>query len=135
MREVVTQSAAETIALAREFGLTLRPGAVVLLTGELGAGKTTFVKGVALACGVTAGVTSPTYSLMQRYEGSPDVVHIDLFRETQAAGLEDFELDEIQDQVITLVEWPKHLASYLWSDTISVVMEHVGETSRRIRLP
>jgi tRNA threonylcarbamoyladenosine biosynthesis protein TsaE len=82
-REVVTRSAAETRALGREVGAKLRPGSVLLLEGDLGAGKTTFTKGVAEACGVEATVRSPTFALMHRYRGRPDVVHIDLFREKE----------------------------------------------------
>ena len=134
-REVTTHSAAETRALGREIGHGLARGDVLLLEGELGAGKTTFVKGVAEACQVKAMVRSPTFALMHRYRGEPDLVHVDLYRESDAAGLEDLYLDADGDDVITVVEWPKQLASYLWPDAPRVRFEHVDETTRRIVVP
>jgi len=134
-REVTTSSAAETRALGREIGNGLARGDVLLLEGELGAGKTTFVKGVAEACKVEAMVRSPTFALMHRYHGDPDLVHVDLYRESDAAGLEDLYLDADGDDVITVVEWPKQLASYLWPDAPRVKFEHVDESTRRIVMP
>jgi len=133
-REVVTRSANETRALGREFGATLRAGDVVLLEGELGAGKTTFVKGIAEACGVQAMVRSPTFALMHRYRGTPDVVHIDLYRETEPEGLEDLDPDAAREAV-TVVEWPKRLTDYLWPGARRVGFEHVDERTRRVVLP
>ena len=134
-REVVSQSAEETRRLGREVGATLRPGDVLLLEGELGAGKTTFVKGIAEACGVTVMVRSPTFALMHRYRGHPDLVHVDLYREREAHALEDLDLDDVAAGVVTVVEWPRGLASYLWPDAPRVFFEHAGKTTRRIRLP
>jgi len=74
--EVTTNSPEETIALGRAFGETLLAGDVVFLEGELGAGKTTFVRGLASACGIEEGVKSPTFAVMHRYRGTPDIVHI-----------------------------------------------------------
>ena len=132
-REVITHSPEETRALGQEFGATLHAGDVVLLEGELGAGKTVFVKGVADACGAEAMVHSPTFALMHRYRGTPDIVHLDLYRESQAEALEDLDLDGTRHDVITLVEWPRGLTA--WQDTQRVVLEHVDETTRRITLP
>jgi tRNA threonylcarbamoyladenosine biosynthesis protein TsaE len=134
-REVVTRSAAETRALGRELGSGLGRGDVLLLEGELGSGKTTFVKGIAEACNVTVMVRSPTFALMHRYRGDPDLVHVDLYRESDAAGLEDLYLDADGDQVVTVVEWPKELAPYLWPDAPRVRFEHVDENTRRIVVP
>ena len=134
-REVTTNSADGTRALGREIGNGLARGDVLLLEGELGAGKTTFVKGVAEACKVEAMVRSPTFALMHRYHGDPDLVHVDLYRESDAAGLEDLYLDADGDDVITVVEWPKQLASYLWPDAPRVKFEHVDESTRRIVMP
>ena len=107
-----------------------------MLEGELGAGKTTFVKGLAEKCGVTATVRSPTFALMHRYRGNPDVVHIDLYREQEAVGLEDLDLDEEKNDVVIVVEWPKGLADEYWPDAKVIRMEHTGdETTRKITLP
>ncbi len=134
-REVTTRSADETRQLGREVGSTLERGDVLLLEGELGAGKTTFVKGIADACNVEAMVRSPTFALMHRYRGDPDLVHVDLYRESDAAGLEDLYLDAGADDVVIVVEWPKKLANYLWPDAPRVLFEHVDETTRRIVVP
>ncbi|MDH3592677.1 MAG: tRNA (adenosine(37)-N6)-threonylcarbamoyltransferase complex ATPase subunit type 1 TsaE [Planctomycetota bacterium] len=134
-REVLTRDAGETESLGFEFGSHLEPGAVVLLEGELGAGKTTFVKGIARARGVQVLVTSPTFALMQRYEGEPDVVHVDLFRQEHASGLEDLDLERIRERVIIVVEWPKDLVGSFFGDAARVTFEHVDETTRRITLP
>jgi tRNA threonylcarbamoyladenosine biosynthesis protein TsaE len=134
-REVTTRSADETRALGREVGGGLARGDVLLLEGELGTGKTTFVKGIAEACGVQAMVRSPTFALMHRYRGDPDLVHVDLYRETDPAGLEDLYLDADGDDVITVVEWPKQLSPYLWPDAPRVRFEHVDENTRRIEVP
>jgi tRNA threonylcarbamoyladenosine biosynthesis protein TsaE len=130
MSTVVSRSPAETRRLGREFGSKLKPGDVVLLEGELGAGKTTFVKGIAEACGVTAEVRSPTFALMHRYRGKPDLVHIDLYRERHAASLDDLALDEMGEEAIIVVEWPKDLAASRWPHARRVRFEHVDESTR-----
>lgn len=132
MSTVVSRSPEETRRLGRELGATLRAGDVVLLEGELGAGKTTFVKGLAEACGVTVGVRSPTFALMHRYRGRPDVVHVDLYRERNAAALDDLALDEVGEAAVIVVEWPKELAASRWPSALRVRFEHVDETTRRI---
>ncbi len=135
MSTVVSKSPQETRRLGRELGATLKAGDVVLLEGELGAGKTTFVKGIAEACGVTVEVRSPTFSLMHRYRGSPDVVHVDLYRERSPAALDDLALDEADEAAIIVVEWPKDLVATFWPAARRVRFEHVDETTRRITLP
>ncbi len=112
--------------------MTLRAGDVVLLEGELGAGKTTFVKGIAEACGVTALVRSPTFALMHRYRGKPDLIHVDLYRETSPQALDDLALDEASEGAIIVVEWPKDLAASAWPAARRVRFEHVDEATRRI---
>jgi len=131
----ITRSPVETRDLARRWGAGLRPGEVILLEGDLGAGKTTFVKGLAEACGVTQTVRSPTFAIMHRYRGSPDLIHIDLYRERDPVTLEDLDLDPDRPEGVIVVEWPRHLADYLWPRSIRVRIEHIDETTRRIRLP
>jgi len=132
MSTVVSRSPEETRRLGLELGRTLSAGDVILLEGELGAGKTTFVKGIAEACGVTVEVRSPTFSLMHRYRGRPDVIHVDLYRERSAASLDDLALDEAGEAAILVVEWPKDLAAAAWPNAKVVRFEHVDETTRRI---
>ena len=133
MREVFSRSPEETRALAAS--LTYRAGDVVLLEGDLGAGKTTFVKGIADACGVDASVRSPTFALMHRYRGRPDLVHVDLYREAHASAIEDLDLEGEREGLVIVVEWPKALTGDHWPDARVIRLEHVDETTRRILLP
>ena len=105
-----SNDAAETEALGARLAAILRPGDVVLLEGELGAGKTTFVRGAARALGVSGPVTSPTFTIGQRYPGSDGrvVAHVDLYR-LQTLGGEDPDLlaDYVAPHTIAFVEWPE----------------------------
>jgi tRNA threonylcarbamoyladenosine biosynthesis protein TsaE len=111
-----TSSAAETEALGAQLAAQLGPGEAVLLEGELGAGKTTFVRGAARALGVSAPVTSPTFTIGQRYPAAagPVVAHVDLYRLGSLAE-EDPELlaDYLGPQTIAFVEWPGHESAEL----------------------
>ena len=133
--EAVSRSPEETIAMARDLARAkLKAGDVVLLEGELGAGKTQFVKGIAEACGVSTMVHSPTFALMHRYRGEPDLIHIDLYRESAAGALEDLGLDD-ETECVIVVEWPRGLAADFWPDAPRVRFDHVDEETRRIELP
>jgi tRNA threonylcarbamoyladenosine biosynthesis protein TsaE len=104
---VETTGSAETEALGARVADTLAPGDVVLVEGELGAGKTTFVRGAARALGVRGPVTSPTFTIGQRYEGPVPVAHLDLYR---LAGLQDEDPGLLGDYLgpdsVGFVEWP-----------------------------
>lgn len=131
--ELISRSPEETKAIAEDFATDkLNPGDVVLLEGELGAGKTVFVKGLAKACGVKSMVHSPTFAIMHRYRGDPDLIHIDLYREQ--IGLDDLDLDG-EDNAIIVVEWPKDLLQGRWPEAYSVHIDHVDETTRKITIP
>jgi tRNA threonylcarbamoyladenosine biosynthesis protein TsaE len=106
-RRVQTNTAAETELLGAELAATLAPGDVVLVEGDLGAGKTTFVRGACRALGVTAPVTSPTFTIGQRYHTTVPVSHLDLFR-VQRLELEEpeFLADYLGPGTIGFVEWP-----------------------------
>lgn len=134
MREVLSRSEEQTRALGREVGAAAEPGDVFFLEGDLGAGKTTFTKGVAEACGVTAMVRSPTFALMHRYRGDPDVVHLDLYRQGEDGGLDDLAPETWERDVVVLVEWPRSFARERWPGARTVRFEHVDETTRRIVL-
>jgi tRNA threonylcarbamoyladenosine biosynthesis protein TsaE len=107
MRRVQTSTAAETEALGAEVAETLRLGDVVLVEGELGAGKTTFVRGASRALGVKGPVTSPSFTLGQRYHGKVTVAHLDLIRiEHTDAEEPGFLADYLGPDTIGFVEWP-----------------------------
>jgi tRNA threonylcarbamoyladenosine biosynthesis protein TsaE len=102
-----TSSAAETEALGADLATTLRPGDVVLIEGELGAGKTTFLRGAAHALGVTSPVTSPTFTIGQRYPAPTAVAHLDLYRVASLADEEpELLADYLGPDTIGFVEWP-----------------------------
>ena len=105
-----TETAApdETEALAAQLAGRLRPGDIVLVSGELGAGKTTFVRGACRALGVSAPVTSPTFTIARRYDGDVPVSHLDLYRLGDVADEDPALLaDELAEDRIAFVEWPE----------------------------
>ena len=132
--EVVSASPAETEAIAAALASELVPGDVVTVSGDLGSGKTTFVRGACRALGVTAPVTSPTYTIGHRYEGDPDVTHLDLFRFTAVSQAEWAELEPYFEHAIAFVEWPEAAGSGLPEVRVAVRLEHVDAERRRIRL-
>ena len=131
-----TASPAETEALAASLAASLRPGDVVLVTGDLGAGKTTFVRGACRALGVTGAVTSPSFTIARRYDGSLPISHIDLFR---LAGLDDEDpallADELGPDRVAFVEWPE-VGSPVGLDPERVAarvrLEHRGGDRRQV---
>ncbi len=104
------------------------------VSGELGSGKTTFVRGACRALGVIAPVTSPTYTIGHRYEGDPDVSHLDLYRFTGVSAAEWGDLEPYFDDAIVFVEWPEAGGAGLPPLRASVRLEHAGETTRRIEI-
>ncbi|HST42815.1 MAG TPA: tRNA (adenosine(37)-N6)-threonylcarbamoyltransferase complex ATPase subunit type 1 TsaE [Conexibacter sp.] len=128
----------ETEALAARVAAALAPGDVVLLSGELGAGKTTFVRGAARALGVTGAVTSPTFTIGRRYDGDGvGLSHLDLYR---LGGLEEEDpallADYIGPERISFVEWPEIAEAALAEGGVAVVarvrLEHAGGDRRTI---
>jgi tRNA threonylcarbamoyladenosine biosynthesis protein TsaE len=132
--ELTTASAAETEAVASRLAGQLVSGDVVTVSGELGAGKTTFVRGACRALGVTAPVTSPTYTIGHRYEGEPDVSHLDLYRFTGVSAAEWGDLEPYFENAIVFVEWPEAAGSGLPAVRLHVRLEHVSPERRSIRL-
>jgi len=103
-----TSGPEETEALAARLAAALEPGDVVLIAGELGAGKTTFVRGACRALGVTGRVTSPTFTIGQRYDGDVPVSHLDLYRLADLGGEDPALLaDYLTPERIAFVEWPE----------------------------
>lgn len=133
-----TSSAAETEALGAAIAAKLRPGDAVLVEGELGAGKTTFVRGACRFLGVTATVTSPTFTIGQRYPAPVPVSHVDLFRVSDL-GAEDPELldDYLGLDMITFVEWPQgnvEAIAALARIAARVRIGHAGGDRRQVRI-
>jgi tRNA threonylcarbamoyladenosine biosynthesis protein TsaE len=124
----------QTEAAGAELAAGLKPGDVVLVQGEMGAGKTTFVRGAARALGVTKPVTSPTFTLGNRYAGRVPVAHLDLHRLSTLAGEDPGLLDDYVDAAtIAFVEWPEVAESEL-DAAVRVRLEHLGGDRRRIEV-
>jgi len=130
LRDEVTHSPAETEAFGERFGKRLRVGDMVLLTGELGAGKTTFVRGVARGTASESPVASPTFQLVRVYPGRVQLAHIDLYRIETPSELGDLGLDELIDQGAVVVEWGERLDA---PAAALIVLEHLGGERRVIR--
>jgi tRNA threonylcarbamoyladenosine biosynthesis protein TsaE len=135
-RIVETSDSRQTEALGAELAAALKPGDIVLVRGELGAGKTTFVRGAAKALGVGDVVTSPTFSIAHRYRGSDvNVSHVDLYR---LAGLAQEEPDLLDDYLapdsIAFVEWPEETVPELRDACLMVTLTHEGGDRRRIEV-
>ena len=127
-----TGSAEETEAVAARLACSLERGDVVLVSGELGAGKTTFVRGACRALGVTGRVTSPTFTIGHRYRGEVDVSHLDLYRFRGLSAAEWGDLEPYFQDAIVFVEWPEAGAGVLPEPRLRVRLEHVAPDVRRV---
>jgi tRNA threonylcarbamoyladenosine biosynthesis protein TsaE len=129
--DVVTNSPADTEAAGEQLGRGLREGDLLLLEGDLGAGKTTFVRGVARGVGSSAHVASPTFQLVRVYAGRIQLAHVDLYRIEAASELADLGLDELLDQGAVVVEWGERLHA---PEAGLVHIEHLEGDRRMIRV-
>lgn len=135
--EVVSRSEEETIQTGRELAARLRPPMLVLLSGELGAGKTTLTKGIISGLGVAheEDVTSPTFTLVRAFRNHWKVYHVDLYRVTDLHDLETLGLEDIlAEPAIVVVEWSERLALRTDWPRIQIRLEHLEEQSRRIEI-
>lgn len=133
----VSHAETETLALAAALVGELRGGDVIALYGDLGAGKTVFARGLARALGIVEPVTSPTFTIVQEYEGTPwRLFHMDLYRLRNAADALDFGIDDYlrDNRAITVVEWPERIAELLDEQAVRVHLQHDGEERRTVRL-
>jgi tRNA threonylcarbamoyladenosine biosynthesis protein TsaE len=129
-----SNSPAETEELAARLAAELRPGDVVTVSGELGSGKTTFVRGACRALGVTGPVTSPTFTIGHRYHGSVDVSHLDMFRFRDVSPAEWGDLEPYFDDAVVFVEWPEAGAGTLPPARAAVRLEHGGGDVRLVTI-
>jgi tRNA threonylcarbamoyladenosine biosynthesis protein TsaE len=138
VRDVTTHSAEETIAFGRSLANLINPPKLVLLRGDLGAGKTTLVKGIAegFKAASEEEVTSPTFTLVHEYRGpQANLYHIDLYRVDTPRQLETLGLDDLfAPDSILLIEWGEKFARFQRERDIEIALERVGENSRLIRI-
>jgi tRNA threonylcarbamoyladenosine biosynthesis protein TsaE len=137
-REITTHSAEETIAFGRTLKRLLAPPKLVLLRGDLGAGKTTLIKGIASAFEAASeeDVTSPTFTLVHEYHGpAANLYHIDLYRVDTPRQLETLGLDDLIDEdSVLLIEWGEKFPRFVRDRDVEIAIERLGESERRIRV-
>lgn len=138
-RETTTHSPEETIAFGRTLAGLLTPPKIVLLRGDLGAGKTTLVKGIAAAfeAAEEENVTSPTFTLIHEYRGAKaNLYHIDLYRIDTRRELETLGLDDLRADPtgILLIEWGEKFPQFVKERDVEIALEREGESGRRIRV-
>ena len=127
-RSLEVRTAAETHALAAALGAVLETGDLLILTGELGAGKTTFTQGLGEGLGVRSGIISPTFVLVRIHPnlpegprpGGPDLVHVDAYRLESAAEIDDIDLENTMDSAVTVVEWGRDRVEHLSDSRLEV---------------
>lgn len=138
LREITTNSAEETIAFGRTLAELLSPPKLVLLRGDLGAGKTTLVKGIAAAFNAASeeDVTSPTFTLIHEYRGPrANLFHIDLYRIDTQRELDTLALDDLRaENSILLIEWGEKFPRFVRERDVEISLEREGESERRIRI-
>src|SRR4249919_202030 len=134
VRELRSASPAETEAVAAALAPALQVGDVVTVSGELGSGKTTFVRGACRELGVGGPVTSPTFTIGHRYDGRVTISHLDLYRFTSVSSAEWADIEPYFDDALVFVEWPEAGASTLPPARVAVTLEFADADERRIRL-
>jgi tRNA threonylcarbamoyladenosine biosynthesis protein TsaE len=136
--QTTTHSAEETIAYGRRLAAELSPPLLVLLRGDLGAGKTTLVKGIAegFEAALAEDVTSPTFTLIHEYRGPrATLYHIDLYRIDTPRELETLGLDDLlAPNCILLIEWGEKFPRFERDKNVEIILEQMGETERRIQV-
>jgi tRNA threonylcarbamoyladenosine biosynthesis protein TsaE len=135
--EIVTHSTEDTIEQGRKLGACLKAPVLILLSGELGAGKTTLTKGLVAGLGAATEdeVTSPTFTLIHKYDRGTRAYHIDLYRITDAHDLSTLGIEDIFDETtVVIVEWPEKLVLNVDWPILRIHLEHVDEQTRRIRM-
>ncbi len=133
---VTVDGPGRTQALAERLGRQLRAGDLLVLTGELGAGKTTFTQGLGRGLGVREGIISPTFVLVRRHPslpdgprpGGPDLVHVDAYRLGSAAEVDDIDLEDTVDTAVTVVEWGAGKVEHLAESRLEIVLERAVGT-------
>jgi tRNA threonylcarbamoyladenosine biosynthesis protein TsaE len=131
---VTTHSEQETYALGETVAAALQPGTFVLLHGDLGAGKTAFVRGMAAGLGASPdAVSSPTFVLIQHYKGRTPLVHVDLYRLDTAAAVDDLGLEELAEGAVVAIEWAERLPRPL-DRSVMVKIDDLGQNVRCITI-
>lgn len=132
-KAIHTTSAGETMALGERLGTRLEPGDVLALFGDLGAGKTTFTKGLAVGLGLEADVHSPTFTLIHEHHGRIPLYHIDLYRLESELEVENIGIEEyIYGDGVTVIEWADRMKSLLPQGRLDIEFRMLGDVEREI---
>ncbi|MBR5094025.1 MAG: tRNA (adenosine(37)-N6)-threonylcarbamoyltransferase complex ATPase subunit type 1 TsaE [Oscillospiraceae bacterium] len=135
MQTYITNNELETEALGERFARDLPGGTVVAMYGDLGAGKTAFVRGMARGMGLRCRVTSPTFTIVNEYLGQRDLIHFDMYRLSGADELFDIGWEDyLARGAVCAVEWSENVRDAFYGDEIRVTIEKLGDTQRKITI-
>ena len=135
MSETITNSERETEELGRRFAETLPGGTVVAMYGDLGAGKTAFVRGMARGMGLDCRVSSPTFTIVNEYLGDRELIHFDMYRLSGADELFDIGWEDYLNRgAVCAVEWSENVEDAFFGDEIRVTIEKLSDTGRKITI-
>ena len=124
-----------TMSIGFEFSQEIKAGDIIAIEGEIGAGKTTFIKGILKGLGYKGNVNSPTYTLINEYQANSKIIHIDCYREKNINRWIDIGfIDYLNDSNIIIIEWPEYIRKILPSDTIDIYIKHIEESIREIKI-
>lgn len=135
MKIFTSNSEADTEAIGAEFARDLPKGSVIAMYGDLGAGKTAFVRGMARGLGLNAHVNSPTFTIVNEYPGERELIHFDMYRLSSSDELFDIGWEDyLARGAICAVEWSENVSDAFFGDEIKVTIEKTGDASRKITI-
>ena len=135
MLTYITKNELETEAVGAEFAKKLQGGAVIAMYGDLGAGKTAFVRGMARGMGLSCRVSSPTFTIVNEYLGDRELIHFDMYRLSCADELFDIGWEDyISRGAVCAVEWSENVQDAFFGDEITVTIEKLGDSERKITI-
>lgn len=135
MRSYISHSEAETEAIGREFAAKLPDGSVVAMYGDLGAGKTAFVRGMAKGMGLDCRVSSPTFTIVNEYLGERELIHFDMYRLGSSDELFDIGWEDyLARGAVCAVEWSENVDDAFFGDEIKLTIEKLSDTDRKITI-
>ena len=135
MAIIETNSEQETEKVGEEFAKNLKGGEVIAMYGDLGAGKTAFVRGMARGLGLNCTVSSPTFTIVNEYTGDRELIHFDMYRLSSADELFDIGWEDYLNRgAICAVEWSENVEDAFFGDEIKVIIEKTGDNSRKIEI-
>ena len=135
LTEYFSNSEKETEEIGAAFAKKLPRGSVVAMYGDLGAGKTAFIRGMAKGLGIDARVSSPTFTIVNEYPGDPELIHFDMYRLGSSEELFDIGWEDyLSRNAVCAVEWSENVSDAFFGDEIRITIEKTGDTSRKITI-